>query len=142
MIRKANEQDMDTIFKIETDSFSDPYPEGLLKAFLYLPGIYLVALCQGAIVGYVIGVMKFASQGHIVSIAVAKAHQGEGVGKKLMLEAIDRLAKMDAKSVRLEVRESNTAAIELYMKLGFVETGKIERYYSDGESARVMYLNL
>jgi ribosomal-protein-alanine N-acetyltransferase len=45
-------------------------------------------------------------------------------------------------SVRLEVRESNVEAIDLYKKAGFLAEDKIEGYYVDGESALVMYLSV
>ena len=38
----------------------------------------------------------------------------------------------------LEVRESNTAAIKLYEKLGFVTVNVSKGYYSDNENAIVM----
>lgn len=42
------------------------------------------------------------------------------------------------KPLRLEVRQSNTAAIQLYSKLGFNKTELAEGYYTDGEDAIVM----
>ena len=38
----------------------------------------------------------------------------------------------------LEVRESNTAAIKLYEKLGFVTVNVSKGYYSDNENAIIM----
>jgi ribosomal-protein-alanine N-acetyltransferase len=41
----------------------------------------------------------------------------------------------------LEVRESNEAALEMYRKFGFVESGRREGYYKDnGEDAILMSL--
>lgn len=142
IIRRAEEKDLLEIYRIELDSFKDPYPYGLLKAFLHHPGAYLVAVENEKIIGYSIGIVRFRDLGHIISIAVDKAHRGRGVGKKLLKETIERLVEMGVKKVRIEVRESNQVAINLYKKLGFVEKGRIEGYYPDGEAAIVMFLDV
>lgn len=139
LVREARPADLDAILEIEKGSFSDPYPRGLLKAFLYHPGAYVVALSGDTLVGYVIGILR-RDQGHIVSIAVRKDYRRCGVGQKLMREAIEILQHTGAESIRLEVRQSNLAAIRLYEKLGFVERERIKGYYPDGETAIVMFL--
>jgi ribosomal-protein-alanine N-acetyltransferase len=142
VIREASLDDLDEIYKIEKESFPDPYPKGLLKAFLFFPGTYIVALFGGIIVGYTIGVVRYETIGHIVSIAVSKEKRRSGVGRQLLIKAVERLRLKGAQSIRLEVRESNVEAIELYKKAGFSTKEKIEGYYIDGESALVMYLSV
>lgn len=141
-IRDARLEDLDAIFNIEETSFSDPYPKGLLKAFFYLPGVYIVASSKEAVIGYAIGIIRYEKLGHIVSVAVNESRRRKGVGQRLMEEIIGRLCSMGIKRIRIEVRESNLPAIKLYSKLGFMEEGKIKKYYSDGESAILMYLNV
>ncbi|MGA2573850.1 MAG: ribosomal protein S18-alanine N-acetyltransferase [Candidatus Methanomethylicaceae archaeon] len=134
--------DLDEIYKIEKESFPDPYPKGLLKAFLFFPGAYLVALSEGLILGYAIGVVRYETVGHIISIAVSKEKRRSGVGRQLLAKSVERLRLKGVQSVRLEVRESNVEAIDLYKKAGFLAEDKIEGYYVDGESALVMYLSV
>jgi len=141
-IRDARLDDLDAIFKIEERSFADPYPKGLLKAFFFLPGAYIVAVSEEMIIGYAVGIIRYESLGHVVSIAVDEKVRRKGVGERLMTEIIERLCRRGAKRVRIEVRESNLPAIKLYTKLGFTIEGKIKRYYADGESALLMYLNV
>lgn len=141
-IRDAHLEDLDAIFNMEETSFSDLYPKGLLKAFFYLPGVYIVASSKEAVIGYAIGIIRYEKLGHIVSVAVNESRRRKGVGQRLMEEIIGRLCSMGIKRIRIEVRESNLPAIKLYSKLGFMEEGKIKKYYSDGESAILMYLNV
>ena len=134
--------DLDEIYKIEKESFPDPYSKGLLKAFLFFPGTYIVALSEREIAGYAIGVVRYETVGHIISIAVSKEKRRNGIGRLLLTKAVERLRLKGAQSIRLEVRESNIEAIELYKKAGFLAEEKIDGYYADGESALVMYLNV
>src|SRR2546430_1522603 len=61
--------------------------------------------------------------------------QEDGIGEAMARKSIDRLAGR-VKQVYLEVRPSNEAAILLYHKLSFEETGKVrKKYYPDGEDA-------
>jgi [ribosomal protein S18]-alanine N-acetyltransferase len=46
--------------------------------------------------------------------------------------------KCGAKSIELEVRESNVAALGLYRRLGFIEQDKRKRYYKDPEEDAVL----
>ncbi|MGQ9759718.1 MAG: ribosomal protein S18-alanine N-acetyltransferase [Candidatus Methanomethylicaceae archaeon] len=135
-------EDLEEIYEIEKASFSDPYPPALLKAFFFHPGAYLVAVLERRVVGYTIGIIRFKSLGHVVSIAVKKDLRGRGIGKNLLTEIINRLKAMGAKKIRIEVRESNTVAISLYRKMGFVEKERVVGYYPDGETALVMFLEL
>jgi len=141
-IRDARLEDLDAIVRIEETSFSDPYPKGLLKAFFYLPGAYIVASSKEVVIGYAVGIIRYEKLGHVVSVAVNKNIRRKGVGERLMKEIIERLCSSGAKRIRIEVRESNLPAIKLYTKLGFTEEGKIKKYYADGESAILMYLNV
>jgi ribosomal-protein-alanine N-acetyltransferase len=140
-IREANLADIDRIAEIEDASFPDPYPRGLLKAFFYMPGAYMVATDCGTIVGYTIGIIRHRTLGHLVSVAVAPGSRRAGVGRALIGETLARLADAGAKRFMLEVRESNAPALGLYKRMGFSEARKIEKYYADGESAIVMELN-
>lgn len=141
-IRKANINDLKEIYRIEKESFPDPYPYGLLKAFLFHPGVYLVAIVEEKIVGYCIGIIRNEDIGHIISIAVDKNYRRRGIGTILLRNTINELMKLGARKIRIEVRESNIAAIKLYEKIGFREKEKIYGYYSDGETAIVMFLEL
>jgi len=141
-VRDATLNDLNEIYAIEKESFPDPYPKPLLKAFFYHPSAYIVAVLGGRVIGYAIGIIRFKSLGHVISIAVQREFRGRGIGKKLLKELISRLFAMGAKRVRIEVRESNKVAINLYKEMGFVVKERIIGYYNDGESALVMFMEL
>ncbi|MGQ9551570.1 MAG: GNAT family N-acetyltransferase, partial [Candidatus Bathycorpusculaceae bacterium] len=69
--------------------------------------------------------------GHILTIDVAPAYRRRRIAQRLLQE-IERLFKeKGAKMCRLEVREDNVAALNLYKKLGYEKVERLERYYKD-----------
>jgi ribosomal protein S18 acetylase RimI-like enzyme len=104
------------------------------RARLSLPGSYnLVALLDGRPVGMASGVP--AGDGDVVeliSMWVAPAARGRGVGD-LLVRAVERWARQaHAKVVRLCVADGNEAASVLYRRNGFVETGELGDLMADG----------
>ena len=66
---------------------------------------------------------KRTSFGRIMSIAVRRDARGQGLGRRLLLRALQYLANEGVQVVRLEVRPLNRAAYELYRTEGFSEIG-------------------
>ena len=127
--------DLDQIVAIEKASFPDPYPRIVFVWFKLRVGEgFIVARKDGRVVGYLISEVR-RGRGHIVSMAVAADCRRMGIGEAMARRSMDRLAGR-VKRVYLEVRPSNKAAILLYHKLLFEETGKVRKeYYPDGEDA-------
>ncbi|MCD6558952.1 MAG: ribosomal protein S18-alanine N-acetyltransferase [Palaeococcus sp.] len=140
-IRTAKLFDLPEIMRIEHRSFREKYPRGIFLMFLENnPESFLVAEYNGRVVGYVMGYLKPDLEGHIMSIAVNPEYRGNGIGRALMITAIDKLIKLGARYIGLEVRVSNGRAIKLYERLGFKIVKRIYGYYSDGEDAYYMVL--
>ena len=90
---------------------------------------FLVAVAAGNdVVGYAIA-HAAADEGEILNLGVAAVHRRQGVGRRLVLATMEALAARGARTVYLEVRESNAAARGLYQQLGFGEVGRRSRYY-------------
>jgi len=116
------------------------------------PETFLVAEENGKIVGYImcrietslanLGFSGLIKKGHVVSIAVLPKHQRKGIGSALMQKAMENMARYKAKKCFLEVRVSNTPAIQMYKKLGFKIKRRLREYYMDGEDAYEMEKDL
>ena len=131
-IRRVNTDDISTISEIEQVSFKDPFPSYFLSQLADAnPDTFLVAVQSGKIVGYAV-VDKWPDQEHLVSIAVIPESRKKRVGQALLDVLVE---KMQTGSMRLEVRRSNKAALSLYRKNGFIQTGVAYSYYTDGEDA-------
>ena len=69
----------------------------------------------------------------IINIFVKEEYRKQGIAKKM----IDYLTDESINHILLEVRKSNTNAIEFYKHIGFIEIRTIKNYY-DNEDAIVM----
>ena len=96
----------------------------------------IVALgARGAIEGFVVfGVA--ADECEILGIAVLPERRRRGTGRALLEEALLHAARRDAQRCFLEVRASNRAARNLYLRCGFMVDGRRGAYYRDGAGGR------
>lgn len=81
------------------------------------------------IVGFA-GIMLIADEAELLNIAVTPSFQGCGIGQALLKKMIVLAKEKGCKRMLLEVRESNTLAMNLYDKNGFVRLGERKDYYS------------
>lgn len=76
-------------------------------------GKSLTALCA-----YYINRPETAT-GFISNVSVATSNLGQGLGRAVVLDALERMALQGFQACDLEVASDNTAAISLYRSLGF-----------------------
>jgi ribosomal-protein-alanine N-acetyltransferase len=78
---------------------------------------------------------------HIATIATHPDFRKQGIGSSLLSHVLRSAQEEGAVASFLEVRESNLAAQEMYLKFGYIESGRRENYYrDDGEDAILMTL--
>jgi len=138
-------EDLDQVLAIEVVSFTMPWSKNLfLSEFRNKPiSLMLVALSgdEGRfVVGYIV-CWVFVDELHILDLATMPQGRRRGIGRELVLAALRTGYEWGARKAFLEVRESNSAALELYRGLGFMQTQVREDYYElPVESAIVMTL--
>ena len=117
------------IAHLETVCFSDPWSEKAIASELNNPlSFWLVATCGEDVVGYV-GSQAVLGEADMMNLAVCPEYRRTGLGSRLVQALIDGLDGLECRSLTLEVRVSNEAAIALYEKIGFVQVGKRPNYY-------------
>ena len=85
------------------------------------------------------GIWMMVGEAHITNIAVRQEYQRRGIGELLLIATVDLSREHQAKTMTLEVRESNQIAQNLYSKYGFAATGVRRNYYLDNrEDAIIM----
>lgn len=150
LIRTINSyEDLREVININMSALPEHYPEFFWREmFSMWREIFLVAEVSRRIVGYMMNRIEIdegffrrdiVRRGHVISIAVLSEYRRRGIGRALMIEGMRRMKEIyNAEEVILEVRVSNTPAIELYRKLGFQVVRIIPGYYKDGEDAYLM----
>ena len=81
-------------------------------------------------------------RGYIAMLATKDKFRGKGIATTLVSKAIDLMIERDADEIALETEETNTAAMKLYERLGFLRSKKLHRYYLNGNSAYRLLLYL
>ncbi|QQK79208.1 ribosomal protein S18-alanine N-acetyltransferase [Salicibibacter cibi] len=141
-IRPMMPSDIEEVLIVERDAFQMPWiRQAFINELMKNPfAHYLIAVDQEQIVGYC-GIWIALHEAHITNIAVLSAHRHQGVGRLLLQAMIRRALALEATSMTLEVRESNTDAQGFYKTFGFKKTGIKEGYYTDNcEDAWIMRL--
>ncbi|WP_084632621.1 ribosomal protein S18-alanine N-acetyltransferase [Shewanella waksmanii] len=108
--------------------------------FYHVLGLYDGQALVGACILYLL-----FEDATIIDICIEPSQQGKGLGRRLLMTTCDKARALAADRVMLEVRASNSGAIELYRKLGFKQTSVRAGYYpaADGrEDAILMELGL
>ncbi|MCE4618910.1 MAG: GNAT family N-acetyltransferase [Desulfurococcales archaeon] len=167
-VRRATREDIPSVMAVNLRSLPENYWYGFYEYILMnWPESFLVAEVDDVIVGYAMSRVEDTGDplllglfdenitplyrqwleprkaGHLVSIAVLKEYRGRGIGSALLSETIEVMKTVyKVESLFLEVRVSNTPAINLYKKFGFKIVRRIPYYYRDGEDAYVMVIRL
>lgn len=126
---RMNETHVEAIAQLESICFSDPWSVNSISSEVKNPlSLWIVAMDGEKVVGYV-GSQSVMGWADMMNLAVAPDYRRMGVGKELVTELISQLKQSEVSCLTLEVRLSNTSAIALYTRLGFVEVGRRPGYY-------------
>lgn len=95
------------------------------------PADVLVADRDGGVVGYVMlhQTIPLESHSHVLEVnglAVDPAHQGQGLGRRLVGAAKREAGRRDARKLSLRVLSPNVSARRLYESCGFAVEGVLE----------------
>lgn len=141
-VRDMMPVDLGAVVSIERASFPLPWSEAQFRDELLLRNegrCWLVAEKDGTVVGFG-GIAVFGDEAHVMDLAVAPAHQGIDIARRLLLPLMRSAAEGGASRITLEVRPANTAARSLYASAGFVEVGMRPGYYTGtAEDAVIMW---
>ena len=84
---------------------------------------------------------QILEEAHITLLAVGNPYRQRGLGKLILQSLLEEAQQRQLERATLEVRASNTIAINLYGQFGFEEAGRRKRYYPDQEDALILWLN-
>ncbi|MEP7370929.1 MAG: ribosomal protein S18-alanine N-acetyltransferase [Nitrosospira sp.] len=127
-IRRMFMTDLDAVVAIEREVFLFPWTRGNFSDSIDSGYHCLVLEQDGYLFGY--GVMIIGpEEAHLLTLSVAAGSQRKGWGERLLQHFICIAREQHARSMFLDVRESNHAAARLYGRIGFRQIGKRRDYY-------------
>lgn len=138
-IRPLTAADLDAVLRIQ-----DECPEivrwsreGYERA---LRGEYSgwVAVVGDEVCGFVVA-RQAGGEAEILNLAVSPSVRRQGIGARLLREALDHARSAGARKVFLEVRVSNQPAIAFYERQGFEQAGRRRDYYSAPREDALLY---
>ena len=140
IFRQATIDDLSQIVRMLADDFlgrkrerhDDPLPESYIKAFREIEADpnneLIVAELDGAVVGtlQLTFTPSISFQGSkratVESVRIDEKYRGRGLGRKLMLWAIDRAKEQECVSMQLTTNMDRRDAHRFYESLGFTGT--------------------
>jgi ribosomal-protein-alanine N-acetyltransferase len=141
-IRKMTLDDLVQVVAIDQVSFSLPWPQRSFQFELTdnPASRCWVAELDGRVAAMLVG-WYIVDELHVATIATHPDFRGQGIGGDLLAHGLRAAKAEGALTSFLEVRAGNLAALEMYRKFGYVESGRREHYYNDnGEDAVLMTL--
>ena len=144
-LEPLNEALLDELLRVEQSAYSHPWTRGNFVDSLKAGYSVMTLMGGDTLLGYFVA-MEGVEEVHLLNITVAPKFQGQGWAV-LMLDALSLWSRgRGAHWLWLEVRVSNTRAMQVYERYGFARVGERKNYYpadqGHREDAVVMSLKL
>jgi ribosomal-protein-alanine N-acetyltransferase len=138
-IRCVEPNDIFSVIAIAFDTLPERYNPSIFTQFYEsYPEGFLVALDDGTIIGFLIGIKNTSNTARILMLAVKDAYRKKGIGSSLLSQFLKEMKHQNITRVELEVRTSNKRALKFYQDQGFLLQGTLQQFYQNGENAYSM----
>ncbi|MGM0369683.1 MAG: GNAT family N-acetyltransferase [Bacillota bacterium] len=132
------------LIEIEEEAFG----EGGLNRWGFPPLIYHGAIYMAMVDKKPVAVIEYmrdfneVGTAYLYGLAVDKDYRGQGIGKKLLDDSLNKLKEHKINRVELTVEPDNKVAIDLYQQFGFEKIAYRKAEYGAGEDRIIMKLSL
>lgn len=129
-VRELTEDDLPQVLDLERLGYSHPWTEAVFLD-CFKSTYRLWALVQEETLrGYAV-VSYMVDEAHLLNICIHPGLRGQGAGRRLLRHTLAASLKDGMSQMILEVRQSNSAAEDLYRSEGFEVIGRRPGYYPD-----------
>lgn len=141
-IRPLTVTQLDECWRLDQRCFVDgeAYSRDTFEFLLTSPEsvAYRAVTPEGAMVGFIVGLVEPNQTGHITTVGVAPEHRRRRIAQRMLAKIEDSFRRRHVRTVRLEVRSVNAGAQQLYRNLGYSVTQRLPHYYSNGGDGLLM----
>lgn len=145
-IRKVMKNDLTRIFQLEEEAFKPMnYPLFVLRQFYDISSdLFFVAVDElNEIKGYCFGGIDHNNQiGWVFALAVIKPEQKKKIGQRITIALLTAFKNKNINTIQLTTTPDNSAAINLYERLGFKKVTEVMDYYFDNSPRIIMKLKM
>ena len=150
LILEIGMKDARTASRLHGESFARGWADGEFESLISQQSVFGFLACpegraRDAAAGFVLS-REAAGEAEILSIGISPKYRRSGLGWRLLRSAMQEARRRGAEEMFLEVDETNTAAVQMYRKLDFVQVGERRAYYArdgaPGTTALVMRRDL
>ena len=131
VLRAATAGDVADVAAMERVCYSDPWPASSFATLPTNDRVFFVvarAADSDVLLGFAIA-WYVMDEGELANLAVAPEARRRGIGQALLTAVTTDALGRGTSELYLEVRESNSAARQLYEAAGFETVGRRKRYY-------------
>lgn len=126
--RPMRGSDIKAIIGIEEQVYNFPWTSRTFQDCMKIG--YLCWVCERIDVVIAYGILSIgAGESHVMNICVDPKYHRQGLGRRMLRKLIEVATENRCKTILLEVRPSNAAAVQLYESMGFDEIGIRKNYY-------------
>lgn len=138
-MRVAGPADLEAVSTVERRCFfEERYPRQVLRSMLTEEGFLTFLAEDDGPVGSATLHHRPGEAAQVVSLGVLPEHRNRGIATALM-DAVEAAARRSgARRLVLQVGVLNVAAMNLYLRRGFVLRGILRAYYGRGKDAYLM----
>jgi [ribosomal protein S18]-alanine N-acetyltransferase len=127
-IRQMTERDLEAVLDIEHRAYEYPWSEGIFIDCLRIPYVCELLEEGDSVLGYAIMSLG-GDEAHLLNLCLEETARRRGLGTRMLNHLMARAMGEGVRVLYLEVRPSNTAALQLYRRAGFVRIGVRKDYY-------------
>ena len=130
-IEKMKKEYIDEVFEIDKASVPIPWSKNSIEEEMNnILAKFIVAKDNEKVIGFAM-CWFIMDECHIGNIAVLSDYRNQGIATMLLDNLLEDCKEHGTNYLMLEVRISNTPAINLYKKLGFEESVVRKKYYKN-----------
>jgi [ribosomal protein S18]-alanine N-acetyltransferase len=142
-IHKISNSEIPPIYQIEQSCYPNPWSmESFIAEISASSGFnWCVKNHDNILLGYLFSYIIFDEM-FITNICIHQNYHNKKIGTYLLKAIVSKAAKSSINKIFLEVREKNIFAIKMYISNGFTVDCVKNNFYSNGDNAILMQLNL